>query len=372
MRTTLLAAILVALLSFNCLAQAPSNRKITIPNFGADSLHIPLNEEYAIIEDSCAHMVRHARFNREKAAFYGNFTDFSKSDPALILSQGSYSAEGLKTGLFTLYYANGKLRAQGNYAENQFDGTWNLYYETGAPKLTFKAAGGEISIVDAWNADGTQTVSNGTGKYTNKGAYITWNGQVINGKPDGTWNAINTLDRSKKTINSERFKNGEFKRGTGPLGPYTNASRISLLNPNDFPYTNAERMAISSYKCEAKPKGVQVVGAQFRNGMPAYSEEIKLKLSNYLSTVDLKPYDNELTINAEVAEDGRLINFTYSNSFSDQIASGIVRSLRNLPALEPALVNGKPVRQKFEIKFKFHAGVYQFNYRFLPIPLKSI
>ncbi|MBC5993044.1 toxin-antitoxin system YwqK family antitoxin [Pontibacter cellulosilyticus] len=372
MRTTLLTAIFVALLFSNCLAQVPSDRRITMSNYGADSLHIPLNDEYAIIEDSCARIVRHVRFNREKAVFYGNFADHSKSDPALILSQGSYTKDGLKTGLFTIYYTNGKLRAQGNYTENEFDGTWNLYYETGAPKLTFKAVDGEISIINAWDADGTQTVKEGIGKYTNKGAFITWSGQILNGKPEGTWTAVNTTDRSKKAINIERFKDGEFKRGTSPIGPYTNAPRVSLLNSNDFPYINAERMVISSYKCEAKPKGVKVVGAQFRNGIPAYSEEIKLKLSGYLSTIDLKSYENELTINAEVAEDGRLINFTYSNAFNERIASGIVRSLRSLPALEPALVNGEPVRQKFEIKFKFHAGIYQFNYRFLPIPLKNI
>ena len=368
MKTSLLVASLLVLFSLNALAQTPEPRRIAIPNFGRDSLHIPLNEEYRLIEDSCAYMVRHVRFDKTRKVFYGNFTDRSRTNPDLILSQGSYTTDGLKSGPFTLYYANGKLRAQGAYKDNEFEGIWHLFYESGLPKLAFSATNGQISIVDAWDTDGKQTVSNGTGKYVIKGGFVTWSGELKNSKPEGTWQAVNTTDRSRTPVSTEKFKDGEFKRGTSPIGPYTDSSRILWVDMNDFPYTYAESMAISQYTCNNRPKGVHVVGAQYINGLPAFSEEIKRHVSNYLSTVDLKPYDSDLTIQAEVSENGKLTNLKYGAAFNQEIARGLVKALGRLPLLEPALLDGKPVKQPFEIKFRFHAGVYQFNYRFLPIP----
>ncbi|GAB3201555.1 antitoxin component YwqK of YwqJK toxin-antitoxin module [Pontibacter aydingkolensis] len=371
MKTALLTLLLTFIVSVSAFAQTASQRRIPLQNYGPDSLHIPFNADYFIIEDSCAQIVRHVRFDRETKKFYGNYTDHSTTDPDFILSRGSYSRDGLKNGPFMMYYTNGKLRAEGVYSEDEFAGTWQLFYESGNPKLTFTANKGEIDILNAWDENGKQLVSNGKGKYSAGSGFIIWSGQLANGKPDGTWVAYNANDRVKTPINTEKFKGGHFIKGTGPIGAYTNASRINLINLKDLPHLNAEKMAFSAYGCDAQPKGVKIVGAQFRRGLPAYSEEIKKNVSAYLSTVDLKPYDNELNLKGEVSEDGRLVNLRYDIAFNTQIADGLIRTLSRLPALEPALVDGKPSRQPFEIKFRFQSGFYQYNYRFMPIHLKK-
>ncbi|NDK57595.1 toxin-antitoxin system YwqK family antitoxin [Pontibacter fetidus] len=363
MRTTLLFTVLTLVLHLQGVAQQSKVRNIKIKNIAAsDSIHIPFNADYYLIEDSCAQIIRQTRFSPDRK-FYGTFRDVRRTNPEQVMASGTYTPEGLKTGLFTVYYANGKERATGNYEQNELTGTWKLFYESGNPKLIFMADKGKVTILDAWDENGKQLVTQGTGSYTTKIGSITWSGKLLNGKPEGTWRASNFTAGTTTFVLTEKYKNGEFVSGSGPLGTYKDAPRIVWVNPLELPYLTAERMNVSFTPCGVAYK----TGAYYRNGAEAFSEEIKKQVSDYLKNVNLKPYENELNIEGEIAEDGRIINFTYRNAFNDRIASGIVSALRKLPSLEPARADGKPITQKFEIKFAFHSGVYRFNYRFMPL-----
>ena len=356
------------LLTFTTFAQNRQQRRISMKNLGSDSLHIPFNESYYLIEDSCAQIIRQARFNAGQRNFYGRFKDVSVANPDLVVAEGSYTSDGQKEGEFTSYHLNGKPQASGSFKEDKLDGEWHLFYESGNPKLTFTASEDVITIVDAWDENGTKVVDKGTGKYQVNLSMIIWKGKLIDGKPTGTWTATAPNDRTNKIRATEKFKEGIFVRGTGPIGNYTDASRIMWFSRSEIPFLNAETMTISFASCNSKARKT-IVGAQYKNGADSFSEEIKKVASACLNGVDLKPYEDELHIKGEISEDGRLVELKYTNAFNDRIATGLVRALARLPLLEPALADGKPIRQKFEISFKFHQGLYYFNYRFLPIRL---
>jgi hypothetical protein len=346
--------------------QLLQSRNIRIPNLGNDSTNLSLNDEYFLIEDSCAQIVRYGHVNMRKRIFFGPFKDVSKSNPGLVVSEGNYTAAGLKDGDFISHYINGNMQAKGNYKENKFNGRWQLFYPGGKTKLIFDAAGDEIKIVDAWDDAEKKSVDNGNGNYSVKNGNIVWSGKLNNGTPDGQWNAARELDRTNTILVKEKFKNGKFIKGNGPGGDYTDASHIYLINEADLPFINAENLRISSVPCNGV-KRKQIVGAQYKDGFAAFNQKIKDLINPYLSTVDIKPYNVEVEINGEISEKGDISKLAYTGIFDEKIASGLIRELSKLPFLEPALVDGKPVTQKIIFKFNFMSGLYRFNYRLVPL-----
>ncbi|MCX2738609.1 toxin-antitoxin system YwqK family antitoxin [Pontibacter anaerobius] len=367
---TILLCISFLLFALSAFAQEPLQRRISLKNFGNDSLHIPFNAAYFMVEDSCAQITRQVKLNTKERFFYGLFKDVLTQSPEVVVAEGNYNSDGLKDGDFTSTYLDGVLQARGSFKAGQLDGDWQIFYPSGKPKLTFNATQDAITLKDAWDENGTKVVENGTGKYEVRLSLVTWKGKLLNGKPDGTWIATSPQDRSNRVLSSERFKKGEFVSGTSPIGKYTDESRIIWFNLSDLPFLNAEKMAIASELCNASPRTFRkIVGVNYRNGVEAYKEEIRRVISEYLSTVDLKPYDDVLHIEGEVSEDGRLMNLRHKNAFNDRIATGLERVLGRLPLLQPAVVDGKPIKQVFRITFKFYQGMYSFNYQFLPIRL---
>lgn len=369
MRTALLVFSLLTF-AFSAAAQQHPQRRITLKNLGNDSLHIPFNDQYFLIEDSCAQITRQVNFNAKQGFYYGAFKDIAAQNPDMIVAEGSYNSVGFIDGGFAAYYPNGNPKAKGSFNAGELDGEWQLFYPSGSPKLTFTAKGNSITLQEAWDSDSTKVVNNGNGTYQLHLNLITWKGKLLNGKPTGTWIAVAPHDRSNRVIASERFKKGVFVSGTSPIGKYTDASRINWADMSDFPILNAEKMAVSTQLCDATPHKLKIiVGANYRSGLNAYSDEIKRICSEYLSKIDLRPYDDELHIEGEVSEDGRLINLRHKKAFNDRIATRLAGLLGRLPLLEPALLDGKPIRQKFLISFRFYEGMYSFDYRFLPIRL---
>lgn len=338
---------------------------------GKDSIDLALNEDFEMVEDNCGQIIRHAHLKMSQRQFYGHFTDVSRLDPSLVLTEGNYTDDGLKEGPFVSRYLNGKLQAKGNFKNNMYDGHWELFYDDEKPKLTFDASNGDISINDVWDEKGNKTVSNGKGSYRVDIGAMYWKGQLLNGKPEGTWHAYGTDDASKISIVNESYKSGTFKKGKGPLGEYTDAPRITLVPVNILPFTRAEQLYISTVPCGGV-KQKHIVNAQYRNGFNAFSDEIKRAVLPYLSKVDLTPYDDTLVIEGVVTKTGNIVRLGTNNTFNVSIARALVQQLNMLPPLEPATVDGKPAAQKINITFTFDRGVYRFWYRFLPLDLTTI
>ena len=366
MKNILSLIFLCTLISKFSAAQAPAKRSVRFQNLGKDSINLSFNEEYFLIEDSCAQIVRYGHMNLRQRMFFGPFKDVSKDNPAVIVAEGNYNQTGLKDGSFITHYLNGNLQSKGEYKENKVYGKWEFYYPDGRPKLFFDATTNDLKITDAWDEKGKKIVDKGNGNYTASVGNIIWSGKLNNGTPDGTWKAIKLNDRTNTVLAKEKFKDSKFIEGSGIGGDYTDQSRISFINEADMPLITAEKMRISSVPCNGV-KRKQIVNAQYKDGFQAFNERIKEVVSPYLGTVDLKPYDSELELNGEVSAKGEISRLMYTNTFDERIASGLVRVLNRLPYLEPALVDGKPVPQKIVFVFKFMSGLYRFSYRLVPL-----
>lgn len=329
-------------------------------------MKLTLNEDYYLIEDSCARILRYARYDFKQRLFTGKFRDVNFLNQDQVVAAGEYNERGQKQGSFLSYYLNNHLEAKGEFRENKFFGRWELFYEDGKPKLRFESNGDGIKIIDAWDREGKKTVNNGRGMYRANLGNIYWTGKLVDGKPDGKWKAVKTDDRTNTGLVTETLKNGQFQKGSGPAGDYKDASHIVLVSETELPFVNAEKLRISAVPCNGV-KNKHIVGAQYRNGFASFSEEIKRLVTPYLSKVDLRLYDTEVTFTGEVSETGNVSMTSYTQGLDQKIAAGLQRELRALPLLEPALVDGKAVRQKFTIVFRFSQGLYSFNYRFLPV-----
>jgi antitoxin component YwqK of YwqJK toxin-antitoxin module len=350
-----------------CLVKSQNvKRHVKFSTIDKDSVSLPLNDEYYLIEDSCAQIIRNSRFNFGTRKFYGKFTDVSKASPALIVAEGTYTTDGLKNGLFITHYLNGNLQAKGDFKNDKYDGKWEMYYDDGKPELTFEVINGECHIIDAWKQGGGKIIDNGNGAYIVNLGLLYWKGKLLNGKPDGTWKLLKTDDINSDAMATEHFKKGVFHDGSNGMGDYKDVSRIDLVNPFKLNFINAEKMYVSQVPCNGvKPK--HIVNAQYRDGLNVFSGYISGAVSPYLGSTDLKGIDNTIEINGEISEKGNLINLKNNDSFREDIARGIILRLKNLPPLQPATVDGVPVKQKFTISFKINNSVYQFSYRFLPV-----
>ena len=170
-------------------AKAGLKRTFRFNFINKDSIHLALSENFEMIEDSCSQITRYGHLNMMERKFTGKFKDVSRLNPTLILTEGNYSADGLKDGTFISRNLNGNVQSKGNFTKNKFDGRWEIYYDDGKPKLTFEANGKDIKIIDSWDAKGVKTIDNGNGNYQLDLEDIYWKGKLVNGKPDGTWKA---------------------------------------------------------------------------------------------------------------------------------------------------------------------------------------
>lgn len=373
MRVFFIALVANVFISATTIAQSiqPGNRPVRNIRFnfiGRDSVNLALNHQFNLIEDSCSQVIRYGHMNMMNRKFFGKIKDVSKLDPKIVLTEGNYTADGLKDGYFITHYLNGNLQAKGNFKNNQYDGNWEIYYADGKPMMTFTANGSDIKIIDVWDAKGNKTVNNGNGNYRVDLEGIYWKGKLLNGKPEGTWKAANPEDATNTTLVSETYKDGLFKKGNNALGNYTDAPKLALVPPNKLPFTNAETFMIALVGCDGVSLiGKRVVNAQYSAGMSNFTDNIVRLVGPYLQQVDLKPYENTLIINGEVSESGRVTNLRADNAFNSELARGMIRELNSLPYLQPATVDGKPTKQKFNITFNFTRGSYRFTYSFFAI-----
>ncbi|MGY4539757.1 hypothetical protein ACVW0P_004196 [Mucilaginibacter sp. UYNi724] len=366
MKLTLITFI-AALCCFNASAQEviePVERNIRLEFIKGDSIRLGLNDEFNLIEESCSQMFRYAHVNMQERKFTGPFIDVSHDNPKLIITQGTYSAEGLKEGPFVINYLDGTPQGRGSFKHNKFEGKWKVFYNTGKPLMTFDASGSDIKIIDVWDDKGKKTVDNGNGTYRADMGFMYWKGKLLNGRPDGKWKSKKTADDSDFT--AEIYNLGTFKKGNTSFNEYTDGPRMVLISPTIFLFVGAERLSFSQFGCDFT-KQKKVVNASYSGGINSFSERIGEALSAYLNTIDLKSYDEQLTIEGEVSETGNLAKLKAINPFNINISQSLMNKLRTLPRLKPATIDGKPVAEGFSISLQFQNGMYRFSYRFLPI-----
>ena len=368
MKQTLLFLVLIAIINISN-AQT-TERHIRFRSIDKDSVNLSLDDGYYLIEDSCKQITRYCRFDFKQRKFHGKFTDLSNATPGLVVSEGTYTAEGLKSGLFTSHYLNGNLQAKGSFKDDKYDGAWEVYYDNGKPEVNFEVKEGVCLVLNAWGTDGKKTVDNGNGTFIISLGQLYWKGKLLNGRPDGTWRLYSVDDISKTPLASEYFKKGLFHDGSHGTVDYTDASHIDFNMPVKLPFMNAESMTISPVACDGS-RQAHIVNAQYRDGLNTFSNYIGQAVSPYFAQHDLRGIEITIAINGEISEDGNLINLKSTDGANESLARQIIIRLADLPALHPATVNGKPVKQKFTIFFTITNGFYKFTYQFLPIKVSQ-
>jgi hypothetical protein len=345
----------------------PAERHIRIKYITTDSINMALNEEFELIEDSCSQVIRYGHMDRKVHKFFGKFKDISPLDTALVLTEGDYTADGLKDGYFVTHYLNGNLQAKGSFKNNEFDGKWEVYYDDGKPKVVFEAKGKDISVLEAWNAKAVKVVDNGKGTFrTDNMGPVYWEGKLVNGNPDGSWSAIKINDPTQVSVVTEKYKDGVFQKGTGPLGDYNDAPRAELISTDMLPFIHAEKLYVSRTPCDGAVRK-HMVRVQFPNGKDAFFQYVKDVLRPMFKRFNIRQVDNiEVSIEGEIAENGLLLNLT-SNSLAQGVAGAIIYELKRLPPFIPATINGKPARERIFINFEFTEGHYHFTYHFGPV-----
>jgi hypothetical protein len=348
---------------------AKHKRHVRFKTIGVDSVNISFNNEYYLIEDSCAQIVRYGHYNSANKKFSGKFKDISKADSDLIVSQGTYTHDGIKNGEFICYYLNGVLQSKGSFKNNQFDGKWELYYDDGKPQLTFDASGHEISIIDEWDTEGKKLVDKGRGEHISNIENYYWTGKIIDGKPDGTWRLLKASNASSPAEVTEYFKKGVFKIGMSPVGDYTDSSRIVFISPDMFPFLNAEKMHISREACDGSGHKI-IVHAHDPDGKEDFLEKINFALKPFIKKINISRLSGQIYIEGEVNEKGALVNLHSTmpdvGAIGD-ITRNLILGLYDVPLLQPATVDNNPVTEKFSIIFTFVNGIYKIHYKFFPI-----
>ena len=368
----ILLFLLSGTLYLNSYSQIPQQgqRRINYRSIGLDSINLHLDPKYFLIEDTCSSIVRYGHFNFKKRQFFGTFRDLNKQDPMIILSEGRYSDEGKLDGAFTLRYLNGTVQATGSFTNGVMDGAWELFFEDGKPWMSFKAKDNKIRVDNAWDSSGKKLVESGIGLFRSDVNDIYWSGKLLNGYPDGTWKAKKTDDRTNTVLSSEVFKNGSFVKGSGPLGAYSEGSRIELVSPELLPITNAALMRVSSTGCDPSLSRKKIINAIYYDGIPAFTEKITQLVGTFLSKSNFESYylnSTDLVIEGQINEKGNIAGLRSLGAIDDKITSGLIKELQRLPQLEPALLNGQAVKQGITFSFKFSLGSYSFSYQFLPV-----
>jgi hypothetical protein len=364
----ILTSFLVCVIVSQSIAQ--THRNINFKILGKDSVMVSLNSDYYLIEDSCAQIIRYSHFNFTGRNFSGRFKDVSKANPDLIVSEGNYTENGLKDGPFVAHYLTGALRAKGNFDKGKFTGKWQMYYDDGKPELTFEVIDNYSEIIESWTKDGTKTVKNGNGIYQSPSDFY-WTGELVNGKPDSIWKFVSVYGTTKTTWATEYFKKGQFSKGSSTSGDYSDSSRIVLVESPVLSLKHVENIQASPVLCDGSSlKGL--IGVQYKyGGLKTYIDMIGERLSPIIESFDISSVDNNLIINAEVSEKGELANFTYNNSFRDDMARAIIDQLRTMPLLEPANLDGKPIKQKIRLQLNFRNGSYTIQTYFTSSKLQN-
>ncbi len=351
-------------------AQQTINRRINFNPIDKDSLNLPLNEQFKLIEDSCATIMRHVRFNFDTRKFYGPFTDVRKDNPAVTLTEGYYNADGLKEGLFIIRYASGNIKAKGNFKDDAFDGKWEMYYDNGKPELNFEVKDGVYSVTAAWDEKGNKTIDKGNGSYIADMSYYLWKGKLVDGRPDGTWKMYQSNDPDKMTIATEHFKKGEFIDGRNKFGPYINESRIRLVNEGQFPFVNAEKL-LAGAPCNISGPGKGLVNAHYKGGMDAFNYDLRNALTGFFNHVNLDGKEGRFDIVGDISTTGHIENLVRKGGSNiDEVASGIMRIIHDLPKLIPATLNGKLVTEQFKLELDLSKGSYTYTFQFLPVKFR--
>ncbi|MBP6757804.1 MAG: energy transducer TonB [Flavobacterium sp.] len=103
------------------------------------------------------------------------------------------------------YYENGNIKQESNYVDNKLNGKQIDWYENKVKKSEkeivwdFKTKDFNIKILQFWNKEGQQTVTDGNGQFEDSDDKVYEKGKLINGLKHGIWEGKNLKEKSSYT-----------------------------------------------------------------------------------------------------------------------------------------------------------------------------
>lgn len=164
------------------------------------NLTIPYNNNWQICDSQIAQYFRKGKLVIDKFTYFtGEVIDTYKT--GALQMRGLCDENGLKQGLFTYYYPDGKIEREGHFENDEMKGVWSFYNSDG--KLILKAkceTSKDFTLLFYRNKKGDTLISEGNGKFeldpqeypkifTNISSVKlrSIEGECINGKREGQW-----------------------------------------------------------------------------------------------------------------------------------------------------------------------------------------
>lgn len=137
-----------------------------------------------------------------------------------------------KDGEFIYYYKNGAKESVIDYSDDHKSGKEISWYENQSKKLEkqnswdSKTKKSQTLILNSWNEDKTQTVTDGNGEYQETEGFVTQKGEIKNGLKQGVWQGN---DFSKNISFTDNYDKGILISGVSVDGNNIKTSYSSLL-----------------------------------------------------------------------------------------------------------------------------------------------
>ncbi|MGV3697595.1 toxin-antitoxin system YwqK family antitoxin [Flavobacterium sp.] len=170
------------------------------------------NDHFELTSDECSELYVKFKILPTAFAMTDSLTIFRKNGVPYMKGK---LANGKREGKFIWYYPSGKLYCEGYYSRNNRIAQWKHYYEDGKVKkiITYR---NEVPLLsEFYNQYGVALVTDGNGHFydTVRLAFSpVWHkvqGNVVNGRPDGTWK----IALGSKSMYDETFSEGNFVHG---------------------------------------------------------------------------------------------------------------------------------------------------------------
>ncbi|WP_295769810.1 hypothetical protein [uncultured Mucilaginibacter sp.] len=225
------------------------------------------------------------------------------------------------------YYVNGKRESVVSYADGKPLGTAFLFHPNGKIHLTLEydtaasAAADGPRIITCVDSAGKELVTNGNGHfidYHSNSGVVSEEGDVKNGRPDGTWRG--NYPQQKVTY-VDTYKDGKFVSGVT-----TNAAGVK--------YTYTKRRQ----------------SPEFKGGDEAFVAYIKKKFK-YPASLKQKSTQSVLTF--VVDENGKVSQGRMLGNITPEINKTIVAAINASPMWKPAIQNGLPVASSWVVSATF-------------------
>lgn len=355
--------ITLILLNQNIIAQIPDKTNSYNPPknlleatsfLNKDSLVFYYNKNYEIVKPECAEIYRFSKVDTATAKLTGRFIDFNYDSS--IIAEGFYN-NGIKEGLYKLFYLKGQLKESGLYKNGKRTGVWEYWYENGKAKQRINFDYEAPKILDFWDENGVKRVKNGNGYYKINLNYTLdepaiLEGKIANGFQEGKWKLSVSVSESVSYI--ETYKEGYLIKGIHKflLGEEEYADE-TFCNIFEKEYIdNSEKFIVGECYYSNENGLGKIIPPEFKGGDNGFRSFVANNLQ-YPEQAAQLGVQGRVYLQFIIEPDGRITNIHAIKTDSPLLVNEAIRILKSSPNWKPGTKNGKPIRASYTFPITF-------------------